>query len=192
MKRTSTVMSILLSCLFFSGCEESLTPAQIQLWSGQIAGISEKIDDYQEVTADAVESLADKELIGAETRAAVEKVSREIDRVQPTLESISAEIAAVEITEDDFFSWIELARAANEGSAPVNPYAPYIDLGLGGLASIAAYFAARKAKEASAAQLKNQSYKVGIESAKLALGDNKVSKTLYDSIGDARAKLGVK
>ena len=189
MKRMSLTLVML---AMVAGCGSSITPAQIQTWSGEIAGISQKIDGYQAATIGAVDKLADAGLLDEDTRAKVAKISGEIDRVQPALESISTAIAEAEVTsEEQIGKWIELARAANQGSAPVNPYAPYIDLGLGGLASVAAYFAARKAKEAKAATLKNESYKVGIESAKLSLNDNSVSKVLYDAIGEARGKLGV-
>jgi len=189
MKRMSLTLVML---AMVAGCGSSITPAQIQTWSAEITGISEKIDGYQAATIGAVDKLADAGLLDEDTRAKVAKISGEIDRVQPALESISTAIAEAEVTsEEQIGKWIELARAANQGSAPVNPYAPYIDLGLGGLASVAAYFAARKAKEAKAATLKNESYKVGIESAKLSLNDNSVSKVLYDAIGEARGKLGV-
>jgi len=189
--RNGIIATILLACLSFAGCDSSLTPEQIQAWSGQIAGISEKIDGYQDATTTAVDKLADAGLLDEATKAQVYKISGEIDRVQPALASISTAIAAAEITsEKDIQQWIELARAANQGSAPVNPYAPYIDLGLGGLASVAAYFAARKAKDAKTAEAKYAAHKAGVERANLDLPIESV-KVVYDYIGDARAKLGV-
>jgi len=190
MKRIS-ILTILLSCLIFSGCDSSLTPEQIQAWSGQIAGISEKIDGYQDATTAGLDKLTDAGLLDDDTRGKVDKIGAEIDRVQPQLESIAEAIANAEITgEEEIQRWLELARAANEGSAPINPYAPYIEIGLGGLASVAAYFAARKAKEAKTAGSKYAAHKAGVERAKLDLTAES-NKVIYDAIGDARSKLGV-
>ena len=179
-------------CIFtFSGCGGSITPEQLQLWSGEIAGISEKIDGYQEATVTAVDTLADKGLIDEDLHAKVKKVSEEIDRVQPTLAEISTAIAEAELTtEEEIQKYIELARAANEASGPVNPYAHFIELGLGGAAAIAAWLAARKNKQAKDASDKYTAHKRGVERATMDL-ENGTKTAIYDAIGKARSNLGV-
>ena len=131
-------------------------------------------------------------LVAPEVAAEVEKVSAEIDRVQPQLAEIARAVADAEYSGgDNLTTLIEGLQAGNEASAPFNPYAGYIQLGLGGAAAIAAWLARQKAREAGAYKAKYTAHKQGIESARLAINNPEFNAIAYDKIGEARARLQV-
>ena len=180
---------LILVMLFAVGCNE-LTPAQMQEWLAHTKNLSSKLDVLQEVSVVNTEALKTIGVVGDDTLAKVEKVNKEIDRVQPQIEAVAAGIADVALTGETAQDVISMLQAGNRATAPFNPWSYATEGILAIVAGIAGYIAARKKKEAAESDAKYQAHKVGVEKTAITLPEDKRLE-LFVNIGEARKAKGV-
>lgn len=176
------------------GCEEQFSPAQIQQWGQAVEALSETVDKYQDTTVGAINDLGEKGLVGREVAETVTKLGTEIDRLQPQILDIAKSIEKADLAgKDDLSQWLEVARAANAGSAPVNPYSGYIELGLGSAAALMAALAVSKNKLAKDTAAKRKAEQLALERTlkSAAVTGTSIEAELFDNVAAFREKLGV-
>ena len=193
-------MLMLVVCVILAvgvaGCEEEkITTSQIKEFAVQAEKWVTSMDEYQAVAGEMLETAKTHGIVGDTIVKKVEKVSEEIDRVQPQIaDVVAAMIKADTSGDDEVTNWVKLIQAANQGSAPWNPYVIPIAAGtelallLWGL--IKRKQAVDNKQEAEKNRLKYQAHKEGVELT--ALEHTGVAADLYKNIGEARAYLGVK
>lgn len=182
-------MLIVMMCLMFGavGCDE-IKPEQVQNLATQVQELNTAMDSYQTATTEMLETMYEHRIIDESAVKKVEKVSEEIDRVQPQVADMVAAIMAANQSGDDAANWIAILQAANQATTPFNPYVLPISLGLT-LASLVFGFVEKR--NADKNQLKYQAHKQGAEKTSIEL-ESKEKLLLYSNIGDARNTLGVK
>lgn len=189
---SAMLLIIVLGC---ASCEED----EIQQLTEQVEQLNANVDEYQEATGEVMETLGGYGLIDEDVIAATIKVSGEIDRVQPQMAAIAEAIRMAEYSGgDDLTTVLEAIQAGNRASGPFNPYALYVEAGLTlGLAALG-IFARRKANEAKDSELKYKAHKQGAEKTMKEVSASEkaevkaIEARLYDNIGEARTRLGVK
>ncbi len=184
----------LLAALILPGClDQDFTPEQMKQIAGIVEPLNAKVDDYQAATSEVMNTLKTRELITEKTVKEIVKAGREIDRVQPQISSIANAIKAANLGDDNVANWITLLQAANLGSTPWNPYALPITAALTLATTI---YGLVKRKEAGENELKYKAHKQGVEKTMKEMSASESGKdweiSLYETIGDARAHLGVK
>lgn len=179
------LLAIVLGC---ASCDED----EIQQLTQQVEQLNANVDEYQQATGEVMETLGGYGLIDEDTIAATIKVSGEIDRVQPQIAAIAEAIRVAEYSGgDDLTTILEAIQAGNRVSGAFNPYALYVEAGLTGVIAILGLFAKKKANEAKASELKYKAHKEGAEKT-MKESDTTTEMALYNNIGEARTRLGVK
>lgn len=187
-KKWLLVVVVMFVC---SGCFPIAATDMRQL-ATHVQELSGKVDTYQEATSGVIGALAEHDLVSDEVVVKVDKVSEEIDRVQPQVAAIAEAIKTGEYSNKDTLTTIlEAIRTGNRASGAFNPYALYVEIGLTGIIAVLGLFAKRKADEAKKNGLKYQAHKAGVQKTAIELDQNK-ELLLYENIGKARADLGVK
>lgn len=110
--------------------------------------------------------------------------------VAPIIKDAATAVTNAPLPANNTGAAIETIRVVNATTAPLNPYAPYIEAALGIWALLSTALAKKKSDEAAANDLKYKSMKQGTESFKV--NNPTAAPTLYAAIGDARVALGVK
>lgn len=188
-------MLMLVACVILAvgvaGCneDEKITASQLQAFGEPVQELSVAVDGFQVVVGEMLETMQMYGIVGDNTVEKAEKVSEEIDRVQPQMADIIAALMKVDVSgEDEVANWAKLIRAGTQASAFWNPYALPIALGLD---LVLLVWALLKRKEAEKNALKYQAHKQGAEKTSIELEEKK-KLLLYSNIGNARANLGVK
>ncbi|HBG28604.1 MAG: hypothetical protein A2Y10_08660 [Planctomycetes bacterium GWF2_41_51] len=185
--------------LALGGCQmPNIQPDQLQSLAVQTEELSGKIDLFQEQTKATLESLKQNGTLDSNAIATVEKLQRSIDSVQNKTAAIASAVKNAQYTnpQDGLTTVLEGARAANAASAPFNPYAPLIEIGLGLAAATAAALAKRNAQKATEAQAKYDAHKQGVELTMKQVSQSAVPEVkaietqLYENIGEARKTVG--
>ncbi len=197
MKRAMLMMFVcVILAVGVAGCEEENTASQMKEFAIQAEKWVTSMDEYQAVAGEMLETAKTHGIVGDSVVRKVEKVSEEIDRVQPQItDVVAAMIKADTSGDDEVTNWVKLIQAANQGSAPWNPYVIPIAAGtelallLWGL--IKRKQAVDNKQEAEKNRLKYQAHKTGTEKTSIEL-DIPQKLLLYSNIGDARTNLGVK
>ncbi len=195
MKNLIMLMVCVLLAVGVAGCEEEKSTSQMKEFAVQAEKWVASMDEYQAVAGEMLETAKTHGIVGDTVVKKVEKVSEEIDRVQPQIaDVVAAMINADTSGDDEVTNWVKLIQAANQGSAPWNPYvipiAAVSELALLLWGLIKRKQAVDNKQEAEKNRLKYQAHKQG---AKLtALENPDFNAKLYRNIGDARANLGVK
>ncbi len=183
--------------MFVTGCEETFTPAQIQVLAAQQEVLQQQIETVQAAATQMTEDLATAEIVDAGTVAKVAKINEEADRVQVQIDVIARALQDVPLTGDATQDFITQLQAANAVSSGFNPYVVPVGAGLSILSIFLAWVAKRSAVEAAAAQAKYQAHKAGVEKTMKQVSVSHVAEAkelevlLYNNIGKARAGLGV-
>lgn len=171
--------------------------ADIQTFTEKVTLLSSKVDAYQLETEGIIDLLEADGLISKELVAKVDKANEEIDRLQPQVVDIAEAIKDADyISGDDIGNVIRGTRAATTASAPWNPYAAPILLGLSLLEGIVLLFVNRNK---NAETKKRDADKAGREKTLreiAALPEEKVTapvvkSLMYNNIGIARANVGI-
>jgi hypothetical protein len=110
--------------------------------------------------------------------------------VAPIIKDAATAVTNTPLPADNTAAILETVRVVNAATAPLNPYSPFIEVGLAIATILTGFIAKKKADEAAASDLKYKSMKQGTESFKV--NNPTAAPTLYAAIGDARAALGVK
>jgi hypothetical protein len=211
------VVVLLCACMLpVAGCDEEqgISSADVQAFASQVQQLNGRLDNVQVLGDQLKAGLQTTGIVDANLAAKYVKVNNEIDRVQPQVQQIAQAIkqAAFSPEDDTVTVLLKAAQAGNAASAPFNPYAVPVGIGLSLATVIAGFFAAReRAKKAAAQeaaakanaaaaenQLKYQSMKQGTEATKMMLLASEkpevreIAAELYENIGIARADLGVK
>lgn len=195
--RTRIVLTMIVLSLM-GGCIP--LASDIQNVGQQTLNVSSKIDAYQAEVITLKEMVEADGLISESTANRIDKLSEEIDRIQPTLENVATAVRDADYIDGDTFgNAITGLQAANAASAPANPYAVPIGAGLTILAGLAEIMR-RKEKTAHATETaKRKADKEGRELTlrEIASMDNAtvtaevVKERMYKNIGNARAHNGV-
>lgn len=187
---------VLVVALMFGGCIP--LASDIQSVGTQTLLVSEQIDALQDGVASMKDEFEKNKLISAETAASIEKVSEEIDRIQPTLVDVATAVKEADYVDGDTFgNAITGLKAANTASAPLNPYAVPIGAGLSLVGAFLEVMRRKEKNEKAKVQAKYQAHKQGVEKTMKevsASSDSSVAAIeaqLFGNIGDARADLGV-
>jgi len=179
------------------GCEESLTPAQLQALAAQQEVLQLQLDTVQAAAAQITEDLAAAGIVDEEAVGKLAKINEEADKVQAQIAVIAQALAGVPLTGDNAQDFIAQLQAANAASSGFNPYVLPVGTGLTILSIVLGWLAKRKADDAAIAQVKYQAHKQGVEktmkevSVSVESSVNAVEAQLYNNIGEARASLGV-
>lgn len=195
MKKLITVM-VLAAVLAVSGCvEPQLTGEQIKQLATDVEVLITKAEDYQDVASKIFGTLADSEIVDGEVVENVAKINEEIDRVRSQITEIAAAAKDIEYASDGLSNLLTALQAANRVSAAFNPYAVYVETGLGLAVVLLGLFARKKAAEAKVNGKKYAAHKAGVELTMKEMsvdGDAKEWETaLYENIGRERSDLGV-
>ena len=190
MKNLIMLMVCVILAVGVAGCDEDekITASQLQAFGEPVQELSVAVDGVQVVMGEMLETMQAYGIVGEGVVEKVEKASEEIDRVQPQMADIIAALMKVDASgEDEVANWVKLFRTGTQASAPWNPYALPIALGLD---LVLLVWALIKRKEAEKNGLKYQAHKAGTELT--SLENTEVAAKLYKNIGEARANLGVK
>jgi len=192
-KRILLLVAVL--ALMLGGCdEEKLSPQDIQQLATQVEQLADKVDGYQETTGRVMATLQDVGIVDEETMAKIEKVGREIDRVQPQIIEMTKVIQDAQLDKGDIANWIAIAQAANQASATYNPYAVPITAGLTLASLIFGFYERSQAKKKAAEAEKNgKKYQAAKQGTELTMKTQppELQKELYENIGKARVAVGV-
>lgn len=176
--------------LMVTGClPES---ADIQGFSEKVTLLSAKVDAYQAETGGVIDLLVADGIISKELAVKVDEASEKIDRIQPLMTGVAEAIKNTDyVSGDDVGNIIKAARAGTAATAPWNPYAAPILLGLSLLEGVVLLLVNRsKNKEAA----KRDADKAGREKTLREIAtipEDKltaaaVNALMYSNIGEAR------
>lgn len=189
---SAMLLVVVLGC---ASCDED----EIQQLTRQVEQLSANVDEYQEATGEVMETLGGYGLIDEDVIATTAKISEEIDHVQPQIAAIAEAIRMAEYSGgDDLTTVLEAIQTGNRVSGAFNPYALYVEAGLTAAIGILGLFARKKANEAKASELKYKAHKQGAEKTMKEVSASEkaevkaIEAKLYDNIGEARTRLGVK
>lgn len=180
--------------LALGGCQmPNVQPDDIRSLANQTQQLSSQIDQFQEQTKIALETLKQNGSLDPNALTTVEKLQSGINAVQDKTAVIADALKNAQYSGSDGLTTImEGARAANAASTPFNPYAPLIEIGLGLAAATAAAIAKRNAQKATEAQAKYDAHKQGVELTMKQVSQSTVPEVkaietqLYQNIGEAR------
>jgi len=180
--------------LWLGGCQmPNVQSDDLQSLANQTQQLSSQIDDFQQQTKATLELLRQNGSIDSNAIAKVERLQSGIDAVQNKTAVIADALKNAQYSSSDGLTTVlEGARAANAASAPFNPYAPLIDVGLGLAAALAAAMAKKNAQKAAQAQAKYEAHKQGVELTMKQVSQSTVPEVkavetqLYQNIGEAR------
>ncbi|OHB57652.1 MAG: hypothetical protein A2Y12_20805 [Planctomycetes bacterium GWF2_42_9] len=180
--------------LWLGGCQSvNIRPDDLQALADQTQQLSSQVDQFQQQTTATLETLKQNGSIDSNSLAKVEKLQSGIDAVQNKTAVIADALKNAQYSGSDGLTTVlEGARAANAASAPFNPYAPLIEIGLGLAAAFAAVMAKKNAQKAAEAQAKYDAHKQGVELTMKQVSQSTVPEVkavetqLYQNIGDAR------
>ena len=184
--KTTILCSVLM--LVSVGCVPSnYDPGKIQENAQKVQSMSEEIKVVSEkITSYAAELAKSNDEKIAKIASEVQKVGSDLTEISDSVSSVSGAVADVKTeTDDKFIQTIELIRAGNAASAPINPYAGPIEVGLGLLTAVAGIFAAKKSKDAKVATKKYTAHKIGVEKTMID-ADPVIKRAMYENIGEAR------
>jgi len=196
----TSVFCLLASCSC-SSCSQlpTVDPNAITAFTDQVEALSASVDAYQLAATAAIESLQDANAIDPAVAAATIEANADIDQLQAMIADLTGAMQSADFSgSSGLAALLQAAQAANQSSTGWNPYSGLIAALLTIVSAGAGVYAKRKASEASAAILKYQAHKQGVErTMKLASASEvpdvkKFETALYDAIGDARRSLGVK
>lgn len=184
---------ILICCmalLLVTGCLPEAT--NMQAFSENVTLLSTKVDDYQTEVGEIVDLLEADKIISEDIVAKIDKANEEIDRIQPQIIDVAEAIKDADyISGDDVGNLFRAAKAGTAASAPWNPYAMPILLGLNLLEGVVILLVKRsKDKEAN----KRQADKEGREKTlreiatlpEVGITAPVVKAMMYSNIGEAR------
>jgi uncharacterized protein YoxC len=180
--------------LWLGGCESvNITPQDLQSLADQTSQLSSQVDQFQQQTQATLDTLKQNGSIDGNTIAKVERLQSTINAVQDKTQVIAGAIKNAQYSGSDGLTTVlEGARAVNTASAPFNPYAPLIDVGLGLAAAFAAAMAKKNAQKAAEAKAKYDAHKQGVELTMKQVSQSTVPEVkavetqLYQNIGEAR------
>jgi hypothetical protein len=144
------IVFILLTFTFLlsiSGCDsQKLTPQQIQAVANYTDSLNAQLTLYQKAVNDMAATLAAGGVLDANDLSKLAKLNEEINRITPQIAAISAAVKAGEYSQSDtdIITILKAAQAANQASAPFNPYALIIDAVLGAIILVLGLFAKNK------------------------------------------------
>jgi len=183
-----TIVMGMLSMMMTGGCLEMMTPAEVETATGQVKKLTESVDAYQRIVSDAVDRMEKDKVIDEDTAGRIRQLGVKMDRIQPVMEDAVTSVIEAEYSGDKLVDAVIVAQAVNAASAPVNPYAPAIDMAVNGILALIATgsvgMAIKKNSDAKTETKKYQAHKVGTELYKLNHPD--AAAELYANIGDAR------
>ena len=186
---------LMLGC---AGCEESLTPADIQALAAQQEVLQQQVEIVQAAATQMAEDLVTAEIMDPDVVAKIAEINKEADKIQAQIALIAQALQGVPLTGDTAQDFIAQLQAANTASSGFNPYVVPVGAGLSILSIFLGWLARRNAGIAAGAQAKYQAHKQGVEKTMkegLAGPDAKVSSViesrLYNNIGKARADLNI-
>lgn len=183
------IITIMLCLIFVAGCFPEST--KIQTFTENTLQLSTAVDALQETTTEIIGTLADVNLVNTELVVKVDEANEEIDRVQSQTVDIATAIRDADyVSGDDIGNVIRAAKAGTAATAPWNPYATMIIIGLTLLEGVTALFLKKKSNEATASDKKYAAHKQGVEKSMKEL-NNEAEMKLYNNIGDARTHLGI-
>jgi hypothetical protein len=192
------IVIILLSMVLAGGAGCLPEAADIQGMTDNVITLSNKVDDYQKEVGNIVTSLEKVGVINEELVAKVDKGNEEIDRLQPQITDVAIAIRDADYaTGDDVGNLFKAAKAGVGASAPFNPYATPIIIGLGILETITLFFLKKKNDKVVASENKRLADKVGREKTlreiaalpALEVTAEVVDAKMYSNIGEARAAI---
>ncbi|OHB60771.1 MAG: hypothetical protein A2Y12_06990 [Planctomycetes bacterium GWF2_42_9] len=181
--------------LWLGGCQmPNVQPETIKSLADQTQQLSSQVDDFQQQTKATLEALKQNGSFDSNTMVTIEKLQSGIDSVQGKTVAIADALRNAQYTnpDDGLTTVLQGARAANAASAPFNPYAPLIEIGLGLAAATATALAKRNAQKAAEAQAKYDAHKQGVELTMKQVSQSTVPEVkavetqLYQNIGEAR------
>ncbi|OHB58812.1 MAG: hypothetical protein A2Y12_00220 [Planctomycetes bacterium GWF2_42_9] len=180
--------------LWLGGCQmPNVQPDDLQSLANQTQQLSNQIDQFQEQTKIALETLKQNGSLDPNALSTVEKLQNGINAVQEKTVVIADALKNAQYSGSDSLTTVlEGARAANAASTPFNPYAPLIEIGLGLAAATATALAKRNAQKAAEAQAKYDAHKQGVELTMKQVSQSTVPEVkavetqLYQNIGEAR------
>ncbi|GAH70921.1 unnamed protein product, partial [marine sediment metagenome] len=150
MKRILTCMTLLIVLMFgCAGCEESLTPADIQALAAQQEVLQQQVDTVQAAATQMAEALAAGGIMDPNVVAKVAKLNEEADRLQAQIDVIAQALKDVPLTGDAVQDFIAQLQAANAASSGFNPYVIPIGTGLSILTIVLGWLARRSAAAAA-------------------------------------------
>jgi len=126
------VVTIIVGLLAVGGCDllesNKLTTEQITAVTNYTDSLNAKLQAYQLIANQLAETLEIGGVIDANDLDKLAKINAEIDRITPQITSISAAIRAGQYSDDDpdIIKILNAVGAANQASAPFNPYAEII------------------------------------------------------------------
>ena len=182
---------VLCVVLMLGGCEEKLTPADIQALATQQEVLQQQVDTVQAAATQMVENLAAGGIVDPNVVAKIAKINEEADRVQAQIDVIARALKGVPLTGDAALDFIAQLQAANAASGGFNPYVVPIGTGLSILTIIFGWLARRSAAAAAKEKLKYQAHKQGVEKTMIGK-DAELQKEIYENIGESRIGLNVK
>ena len=186
MKKVILVFVGIVFALLMGGCA-AVEPGH---YASLTAAVNSSIDATETAAVEIVEAIKVSEVVDedkvVEIEESMSKVSAKMDVIQEGLTE-AAKVYDERAQEDKIAAAIEAAQAANNATAPINPYAPIIGALL---AAVGGGYGALKKKESVMLDKKYSVHKKvmdGIFRASPAEGAAKV----YEEIGAERKKLGL-
>ena len=106
-----------------SGCQQSLTPQQVQKAAADINSLNEQLVVYQQQALVVAQGLADANLVDPNIAIKAAKINAQIDAVRAKINVLTAALSSVQLTGDNNQDLLNLLQQLNAASAPFNPYA---------------------------------------------------------------------
>lgn len=148
--------------------------------------LSTKIDAYQEAMSPVLDKLVEDGVVKKEWQ---DKITEEIDKIQPVIEEVAVSIKNAPYTDDAFEN---IVIGALEGAKASKDFIPYSEIVIPALGLIALFLEKKRRDEKGNKEVvtaKYTAHKQGEERFKLSHAE--LASELYDDIGKARARNGV-
>lgn len=176
--------------LVMVGCLPEST--DMQTFTEKVTLLSTKVDAYQLEVGGVIDLLEADKIINEDIVTKIDKTNEEIDRIQPQIVAVAEAIKDADyVTGDDVGNIIKAAKTGTTASAPWNPYAAPILLGLTLIEGIVLLITNQQKKKEAA---KRQADKEGREKTlreiavlpPVEVTAPIVKSMMYSNIGDAR------
>lgn len=123
LKNLFVVIILCINLFVFSGCNQPLTPAQIQQAAAEVNSLNDQAIAYQQQAVLIAKGLADANIIDPNMMAKVNRLNADADKVRAKISTLAAALQSVPASGNSNQDIITLLQQLNAASVPFNPYA---------------------------------------------------------------------
>jgi uncharacterized lipoprotein YehR (DUF1307 family) len=121
--KTSLIIVSIAFIFAFSGCQNAVTPQQVQKMAADINGLNDQLTAYQMAGVQIAQGLSDSSIVDPNIMVKVNQINAEADKVRAKIAVLTTALQSVQLTGDNNQDLVTLLSQLNAASSPFNPYA---------------------------------------------------------------------